>query len=543
MLRRLTSVLITLLVAGCGTAVLTPGPSTLTSTPSPAPTTSSPSAPASPRATLPPSQVPSRPSAVRGRDWEWRNVWFEDPQGQMPALSGVLFTGEGFTAWGPNAAGGSAIETSASNLSSWGQSGNATQFGGIRLIGLAWAPAGIVALGSDKTGRVHAWVSADGLTWKPGPAKTGIDGTVHAIVSSAGGLYYAAGTAKGGCDVAVWFSYDGLAWKPSQTLSGARGACPTGGASAGSTITLVRDGGAGLVAYGTVPGIGSAFWTSADKVHWTFHPQPTLGGHVAGLAATRSGYIAVGTADNGGATAWMSPDGVNWTRAPDEANFAGAAMSDVLALDDGSLVAVGSDANHAFVAWTSSDGMVWARAPEPLSSTSGLPGPGNRAVQWRLASDGHASTNPSELLVAVEGGSRAMVSPPITLGLRTGSLTIGLSGSVDLPTETVAATCADSEDGTGGTHIHAILADLAKPNPADVSLAVASDGRVTGFGLDMDNLLASWGNGLPLDPSTLTITPGSTPKGGGATFRNLPNELAPTASPLLAGSVTWECSW
>ncbi len=138
----------------------------------------------------------------------------------MPSLTGVLFTGEGFTAWGPNSVGGSAIVTSTSDLSGWGQSGSPSQFDGIRFTGTAWAPSGIVALGSDKAGRVHAWVSADRRTWKPGPASTGSDGTVQAIVSSSG-RYYATGTAKGGCDVAIWSSYDGPRWTASEPLSGA----------------------------------------------------------------------------------------------------------------------------------------------------------------------------------------------------------------------------------------------------------------------------------------------------------------------------------
>ena len=500
--------------------------------------------PATPQATPAAAASPASPAppvAVRGRDWEWRDVWYQDPQGQSPSLTGVLFTGAGFTAWGPNASGGSAMVASTSDLSGWGSVGSVGQFAGVRIIGLAWAPAGIVALGSDKAGAVHAWVSADGRSWKAGPARTGIDGTVRAIASSAGGIYYATGTAKGGCDVAIWFSYDGLTWKPSQTLSGARGACSTGGVSNAPAITLVRDGGAGLVAYGTVPGVGSAFWTSPNKVTWTFHPQPSLGGHVAGLAATRFGYIAVGTTTAGGAMVWLSQDGETWTRTPDQASFAGGALDDVLALDDGSFVAVGSDAGHAFAAWTSTDGLIWVRAPEPLS-LSGPLGDADPAMAWGLASDGHASTNPSELLVAVAGGSRAMVSPPTTPGLRTGSLTIELSGLVNLPKETVAGTCADIGDGSGGTEVHILLPDLARPNPAEVSILVGPDGSVTGVSVTTDKLEASLGQGAPIDPLMLATVAASSTASGAATFGNLVNTLAPGVSGRLSGSVAWRCS-
>ena len=508
--------------------------------PIPSATGASPSASPVPSA----SPQPTTPVALRGRDWEWRDVWFEDPLGQMPSLTGVIFTGAGFTAWGPDSVGGSAMVTSTSDLASWGQTGDPQQFAGVRIIGLAWAPAGLVALGADQKGGVHAWISTDGTTWKAGPAPSGIDGTVEAVISSSGGLYYAAGTAKGGCDVAIWVSADGLTWQPSGPLSGARGTCSSGGASDGPKITRLRDGGAGMVAYGTIPGIGGAFWTAADDVHWTFHAQPSLGGHLSGLAATSSGYIAVGTIGTGGGIVWRSSDGITWSQGPDQASFAGVALADVLALDDGSLVVVGSDAEHAFLAWTSSDGQRWSQAPAALDSTSSPLGRPDHPIGWVLASDGHAAAgHPSELLIAVGGGtSRAMVSPPTTSGLRAGSLTISLSGLVDLPTETVVGACADRGDGNGGADVRVILADLAQPNPADVSLTVTPNGGVAGFSLSTDNLMVAFGQGAPDAASTLALVPGSTLQSGSATLQGLVDTLAPGDSRLNA-TVAWSCAW
>jgi hypothetical protein len=540
--RSLACGLLAMLLAGCGTTTVSPAACSPGPIPSSVTATVPASAPAGPSMSPTPAPPPSPVAAVRGRDWEWRDVWTENPLGQSPSLTGVIFTGSGFTAWGPTA-GGSGLLTSTGNLEGWSQADTGGLFHGMRIIGLASAPAGIVALGTDKAGLVQAWVSSDGSTWKAGPARTGIDGVVHAIVSSGGGIYYAAGTAKGGCDVAIWVSHDGLTWQPSGPLEGARGTCSTGGVGDSPAITLLRDGVAGLVAYGTVPGIGSAFWTSADRVHWTFRPQPSLGGHVAGLAATGSGYIAVGTVGTGGGVVWRSQDGVTWTQAPDQASLAGVALADVLALDDGSLVAVGSDADHAFVAWTSTDGLAWNRAPEPVPSNSGPLGRPDHEISWRLASDGHASTNPTELLVAVGGGSRAMVSPPVTPGLRAGGMTITLSGLVALPGETVAGSCADSADGSGGTDVHIVLADLAHPNPAEVSVNVGRDGKVTGFSLTSDTAQVAVGSGAPFDPSLLTTAAASTPMAGQATFRDLVSSLAPAASGRLAGTVAWHCSW
>ena len=472
-----------------------------------------------------------------------RDIIMEDPLGRAPSLVGVIFSGAGFTAWGPNAIGGSAIVASSADLSGWSGDDTLGQFDGMKIAAMAWAPAGIVALGTDGAGIVHAWRSVDGTTWKAGPAKTGIDGVVYALVSSGGGTYHAAGTAKGGCDVAIWSSYDGLVWQPSEALSGARGTCSTGGTNNGPKITLLRDGGAGLVAYGTVPGRGSVFWTSVDRVYWTFHPQPSLGGHVSALAATRGGYVAVGTIGTGGAAVWLSPDGVAWTRVPDQAVFRDATMTDVRTLDDGSLIAVGGDSDNGFVAWTSIDGLAWVPEPAPLSPAGVALRRPDLPVQWVLASDGHASTNPSELLIAVGGGSGAMVSPPTTHDLRAGTLTVTLSGRVELPTGTVADSCSEAEDGTGSTAIQAVLASLAAPNPADVYLVVTPDGQVTDFRINSDGLSVGVGQGTRIDPSTFTIAPGSTTRNGGAAFRGLVDTFSPAGAKLLSGSLAWTCAW
>lgn len=537
--RRLAVAAMALVLAACSNTAPTGSAGTPAAPPVTAAVTSAPTAspPASPTAT----PLPLPRTATRGVDWEWRDVYFEDPLGQQPSLVGVIFTGAGFMAWGPNSVGGSAMVASTGDLYEWGGAGDPKQFSGVQIIGIAWAPAGIVALGTDTAGAVHAWRSADGATWKAGPPKTGIDGAVRTLVASGGGVFYAAGTARGGCDVAIWFSYDGFAWQPSDPLVGARDTCTTGQTPASPTIALLREGPAGLVGYGSVPGIGSAFWTSTDRVHWTFHPQPSLGGHIAGLAATRSGYVAVGDTGTGSAAVWLSPDGITWTAAPDQAALHDAAMADVRTLDDGSLVAVGGDPNNAFVAWTSRDGLTWVRGPAALHPNGGPLGRPNHPGNWVLASDGHSSSNPEELLIAVAGGSRAMVSPPITPGLRAATLTIALSGRVERPTETVAGTCSEATDGTGST---AVQTDLGSPAGFSfpLYLAVTPDGRITDFRINSEGLSVGVGQGKPIDPSTFTIAPGSTAKHGSATFRGLVDTLSAVGTTLLSGSVAWACA-
>lgn len=539
--RRLAVAAMAVVLAACAINSPTGSAGTPAAPPATVAVTSAPTAspPASPTAT----PLPSPRTATRGVDWEWRDVYFEDPLGRQPSLVGVIFTGTGFTAWGPNSVGGSAIVASSNTLAGWRQVDEPGQFDGVQIIAMAWAPARIVALGADKAGSTRAWRSPDGVVWKAGPARTGIDGTVHALIASSGGIYYAAGTAKGACDVAIWFSYDGFAWQPSEPLTGARGTCTSGKTPVSPAITLLREGPAGVVAYGSVPGIGNAFWTSADRVHWTFHPQPALVGHIAGLAATRSGYVAVGDTGTGSAAVWLSPDGTTWTATPDQAVLHDATMADVRTLDDGSLVAVGSDPSYAFVAWTSTDGLIWVRGPSALYPNGGSLGRPDHPVNWVLASDGHSSSNPAELVIAGAGGSRAMVSSPITPGLRAATLTIALSGRVDLSSETVAGTCSDHGDGTGATDIVAHLANLAAPNPAQVSLVVTPDGGGTSFAISMDNLEVSVDVGIaPIDPSTFAITPGSTAERGSATFRGLADTLSRSGTTPLSGSVAWACA-
>jgi hypothetical protein len=398
-----------------------------------------------------------------------------------------------------------------------------------------------------KAGVVRAWRSSDGQTWKTGPARTGIDGTVRALVATGGGIYLAAGTAARGCDVAIWTSSNGFAWTPSEALVGARGTCTTGSSAARPVITLLRDGPAGVVAFGSIPGVGNATWTSPDRVHWTFHPQPSLGGTIAGLSTSPGGYVAVGDSGTGSAAVWSSADGATWTPAPDQDALHGSAMTDVARMADGSLVAVGSDTPGAsangFVAWTSTDGVAWQRGPAALGVDGGVltPAIGPLRIDWRLATDGHASTNPSEFLIAVGGGYRAIVSPPTTPSLRAGSLTVTLSGLAQLATKTVTGTCSAAEDGTSST---AIQADVASSSTAyQTYLVVTPDGQITDLRVISDGFTVGVGQGQPIDPSLLTVAPGSNPQHGSAEFRGLADINAPAGSKLLSGSVAWACAW
>ncbi|HEV2005912.1 MAG TPA: hypothetical protein VGQ85_04785, partial [Candidatus Limnocylindrales bacterium] len=92
---------------------------------SPSPSTASVATATGPTATLAATPIPSIAPAAAGRgvDWEVRTIIYENPLGLEPALTGVIFTGSGFMAWGPNASGGSAAIASNADMSGWGEAG------------------------------------------------------------------------------------------------------------------------------------------------------------------------------------------------------------------------------------------------------------------------------------------------------------------------------------------------------------------------------------------------------------------------------------
>ncbi len=531
---RAYAVLIALVLAACS-STQSPTPTA----PSAAPLSTMPGSTPTASLTGTASPTPSRSTriATRGVDWERVDLWFENSDGRTPSPVGVIFTGAGFVAWGPTQF-GSGLLASRSGSNEWAPIGNRGQFDGVRIVAMAAAPFGTVALGIDPKGATRAWRSSDGVTWTAGPRTTGIDGVVRTLVS-AGGTYYAGGTAKDGCDVAIWSSSDGFAWQPSEPLTGATGTCPIGGGAEGPAISLIRNG-FGLVALRSMPDTGSAIWISTDEVRWTFHSLRSLGGSIASVTAGGPGYVAVGATANQDAASWTSPDGATWDRGPDQPSLHGATMVDVRALDDGTLLAVGTDRDNQFVAWTSADGLAWVRQPQALYP-SGAPGPGERVTM--MATDGHATSLPSERLIAVGGGSQAWVSPPITPGLRAATITMGLSGRVDRSASTVQATCSDDESGSGRTRVMAVFPNTQTgPNPYQVSLVVTPTVEVTSFGINSDGLSVNVGQGAPIDPSTFTVEAGSTADDGSITFRGLVDELGSAGARTLSGSLRWACS-
>ena len=495
---------------------------------------------------------PSDRAAAAGTVWERRAVWFENPEGLEPRLNSVIHTSSGFVAWGPTEF-GSAVLTSPDGLG-WARSdSDQAKFDGMLIYAMAESAAGIVAIGihdsrfgpdqsapagSDIRGVAHVWRSTDGgAHWEVGPVNSGIDGLAEDVVGSQGG-FVAVGSAKGGCDVAVWLSNDGFVWQRSLALTGAAGTCVKGEVAVSPSIGRVRVGSTGLVAFGSIPGVGGAFWTSADGVDWTLHPQPSMEGGpgvatLLGFAAGGPGYIAVGTSGWPDAAVWTSIDGGTWLRVPDQTAFDGAFMAEVVVLDDGRLVAVGQDATGQFASWTSDDGLSWRREQTSLNP-GGVPAAG--VLVTALATDGRRA-------VAVSGGSWEWTSPPVSAVLRAAEVLLTISSPVDFRPSKVSGTCDAADDGSTDTQVTAAFSapPAYRPNDLTAWIAMSPTGALTAFNLSADGLSVAVGQGAPIDPATFTVMPGSTADHGRIDFRGVTNELDLNATKPLAGSFEWTC--
>ncbi len=243
---------------------------------------------------------------------------------------------------------------------------------------------GVVAVGYDGPVAFEdavVWASPDGFTWTRIPDdETVFNGgwgqSMSSVVAVGSGLV-AVGydTSGGGGDAAVWTSADGVTWvrvpHDEAIFDGDE-------LQEMSSVAAV---GSGLVAVGhDVSGGDSdaAVWTSPDGLTWTRvpHDETVFGGtsdqEMSSVAAVGSGLVAVGHDSSGGegdAAVWTSPDGLTWTRVPhDETVFGGdywQAMNSVAAVGPG-LVAVGYDGpgtDPDAAVWTSPDGLTWTRMP------------------------------------------------------------------------------------------------------------------------------------------------------------------------------------
>ena len=330
-----------------------------------------------------------------------------------------------------------------------------TVFGGhglLRMEAVVAAGPGLVAVGSDEPdGQTDAavWISPDGLNWeRVNDEAFGGPGSQYMMGVSAGGPGVVAvgyAYADGATDGVVWTSPDGRDWTrlPDDGM--------VFGGPGNQRVWDVVAGGPGLVALGQdgPPDelFDAAVWTSADGLTWTrIHIDQAVGifglnPRVHAVVVGDEGLTAVGSEGAGhgwlgpnvdlDAAVWRSPDGITWTAAPyDPAQpFSGlfeGGDQDMrgLAAVPGGFVAVGyegpifSEAEALFpditgpdadaAVWTSADGIRWILVPADESVFGGL----DDQVMWGVTAWGPGLVAVGADYSSGDGDAAVWVSPP-----------------------------------------------------------------------------------------------------------------------------------
>jgi hypothetical protein len=484
-----------------------------------------------------------------GVGWESQFVFME-PSG-LGAIKGLIASGPGFVLWSDEKEGRPGFLVG-SGVTGWEQVDSTLS--GRTILAVVDDGSGLTALVGRAKGPIERWRSANGRSWEQ-VATTGIDGLPAAMAVTSTG-FVAVGVDRTGCSLASWTSPDAVAWAAAGTLPGGPGSCAGGQGS--PTIEVLLAGTDGLLVAGHLSATEPATWTSSDYRSWQRGAAPASGA-IAAIATAGSGYVAVGhdAGTPAGAAVWTSPDGASWVPVHAQAAFAGATMTAVVTLADGSLVSVGEEPRAAggsvFAAWTSTDGRAWQRSPNPLClnlDVCDATGPGPAL----LARNG-------DRLVAYDGSLNILSSPPVTAGLRPGALELHLDG---LPagawsTGAVVGYCAPADDASGGLQFGA-----AYPRLLDVGAAAGTSSFIPSLqlalGRDLSLQLLAYDRGddagfrkeaLNLEPGAsvadlgqVTINPGSTPIGGRLEFHDLPIGRTDPNLPAIApvsGWLAWKC--
>ncbi|GGO27814.1 hypothetical protein GCM10010116_55760 [Microbispora rosea subsp. aerata] len=292
--------------------------------------------------------------------------------------------------------GDAAIWTSGNNGANWKDMAFPDLLGGPgrqALSGVAHGPKGWLAVGSTTTDpaatRPLLVTSADGKSWRPGPAVQVPAGhflLAPSVVAAGPKGYVMVGEDRSatGTLPALWFSSDLKRFKRAEPDG-----MPAGGAGvrlhdvAATPHGFVAVGGAGTADRET-----GVVWVSSDGLEWNARgrvlpPDATSAG-LRHVAATEDGVVVVGTAmtEDGPRpfSALSTDDGESWEYGTLPADAA-ASVLDVTVTGRG-LVAVGSHRSSAegaetdSAAWISANGVDWSRR------TLTQDGLGGQGAQW-----------------------------------------------------------------------------------------------------------------------------------------------------------------
>ncbi|WP_432926071.1 hypothetical protein ACQPZZ_34685 [Microbispora sp. CA-135349] len=310
-------------------------------------------------------------------------------------IADVAAAGGAFVAVG-SANGDAAIWTSGNNGANWKDAAFPDLLGGPgrqALGGVAHGPRGWLAVGSTTTDpavtRPLLVTSADGKSWRPGPAievPAGHFLLAPGVVAAGPKGYVLAGEDRSatGTLPALWFSPDLKRFTRS-----APGSMPAGGAGVRlHDVTATPHGFMAVGGSGTADRETGVAWVSSDGLNWNARgrilpPDATSAG-LRHVAVTEAGVVVVGTAmtEDGPRpfSALSTDDGASWEYGTLPADAA-ASVLDVTATGRG-LVAVGSHRSSAedgegdSAAWVSENGVDWSRQ---ALTQDGLGGQGS---QW-----------------------------------------------------------------------------------------------------------------------------------------------------------------
>lgn len=181
---------------------------------------------------------------------------------------------------------------------------------------------------------------------------------------------------------AIFTSEDGVTWSRITIVESSGGNPDLG------SLSVVAEGGLGLVALGPKGLGGFEVWTSADGVTWSEVPQSEQSDQaadVADIVAGGPGLLAVGSVgvpapggvDDGVPVMWTSSDGFQWERVPHEPSvFSDSGGMFSVAAGNGVLLAIGEvqgsavgeasmegeiGGGHVAVLFKSEDGINWSR--------------------------------------------------------------------------------------------------------------------------------------------------------------------------------------
>jgi hypothetical protein len=349
------ALLAALLLAAC-TASPSPTPTPI---PSPDPTdlpTATPAPTSSPTVEPSPTATPLAPTVA------FRAATV--PASELSAaITSILPGGDGLVAIGFDGRFGTSVWTSTDGRE-W-RDVTTADLSSIGLAGVIRASDGrLIGVGRGNTLDVDAdaaaaYVSDDGIDWRPATGADGLRGQMISVVETADG-FLAVGGVPGADSAGLWRSPDGEAWER------------IGSDVPSAFFWSIAEGGPGLVVVGwrRNPEPDVAVWTSSDggaTLELADDPEQATLAEATDVVATDSGrLIMVGGSMLGGqAHIWTSDDGIGWELAEVDGGLEDALVRSVIATPIGHVAvgAIGTDA----AAWRSTDdGLTWEPFGEPV---------------------------------------------------------------------------------------------------------------------------------------------------------------------------------